>query len=158
MRVYQPCSCQRLADIDTLRQPHCAVPLTRDPPDVYATTTHSRRTVPRARSSSTYLRRRLRRVEARAAIANSGCSQHDPNYTDNAQIGNRDVNDGGFARRTGSERGGNAPRLRRPRLHHATLPVVCRKGGIVKRLQAGTAAELDALLPAILDRAFKGEL
>ena len=28
----------------------------------------------------------------------------------------------------------------------------------VKRLQAETAAELDALLPAILDRAFKGEL
>jgi hypothetical protein len=27
-----------------------------------------------------------------------------------------------------------------------------------KRLQAETAAELDALLPAILDRAFKGEL
>ena len=28
----------------------------------------------------------------------------------------------------------------------------------MKRLQAETAAELDALLPAILDRAFKGEL
>jgi len=28
----------------------------------------------------------------------------------------------------------------------------------LKRLQAGTAAELDALLPSILDRAFKGEL
>ena len=28
----------------------------------------------------------------------------------------------------------------------------------LKRLQAETAAELDALLPAILDRAFKGEL
>ncbi len=28
----------------------------------------------------------------------------------------------------------------------------------VKRLQTETAAELDALLPAILDRAFKGEL
>ena len=28
----------------------------------------------------------------------------------------------------------------------------------LKRLQAGTAAELDALLPAIFDRAFKGEL
>ena len=27
-----------------------------------------------------------------------------------------------------------------------------------ERLQAETAAELDALLPAILDRAFKGEL
>jgi hypothetical protein len=28
----------------------------------------------------------------------------------------------------------------------------------VKRLAAETAAELDALLPALLDRAFKGEL
>jgi len=28
----------------------------------------------------------------------------------------------------------------------------------LKRLQAATAAELDALLPAILDKAFKGEL
>jgi type I restriction enzyme, S subunit len=28
----------------------------------------------------------------------------------------------------------------------------------LKRLQVATAAELDALLPAILDRAFKGEL
>jgi hypothetical protein len=28
----------------------------------------------------------------------------------------------------------------------------------LKRLQATTAAELDALLPAILDKAFKGEL
>jgi type I restriction enzyme S subunit len=28
----------------------------------------------------------------------------------------------------------------------------------VQRLQAETAAELDALLPAVLDRAFKGEL
>jgi type I restriction enzyme S subunit len=28
----------------------------------------------------------------------------------------------------------------------------------VKALQADTAAELDALLPAILDKAFKGEL
>jgi type I restriction enzyme, S subunit len=28
----------------------------------------------------------------------------------------------------------------------------------LKRLQAKTAAEFDALLPAILDRAFKGEL
>ncbi len=28
----------------------------------------------------------------------------------------------------------------------------------LKRLQAGTAAELDALLPALLDRAFKGQL
>ena len=28
----------------------------------------------------------------------------------------------------------------------------------LKRLQVETAAEIDALLPAILDRAFKGEL
>ena len=28
----------------------------------------------------------------------------------------------------------------------------------LKRLQAGTAAELAALLPALLDRAFKGDL
>jgi type I restriction enzyme S subunit len=28
----------------------------------------------------------------------------------------------------------------------------------LKRLQSETAAELDALLPALLDRAFKGEL
>jgi type I restriction enzyme S subunit len=28
----------------------------------------------------------------------------------------------------------------------------------VKRLQADTAAELDALLPAVLDRAFRGAL
>jgi hypothetical protein len=28
----------------------------------------------------------------------------------------------------------------------------------MKRLQAETAAELDALLPSILDKAFKGEL
>jgi hypothetical protein len=28
----------------------------------------------------------------------------------------------------------------------------------LKRLQTGTAAKLDALLPSILDRAFKGEL
>jgi hypothetical protein len=30
--------------------------------------------------------------------------------------------------------------------------------GALKRLQAETAAELDALLPSILDKAFKGEL
>jgi len=32
------------------------------------------------------------------------------------------------------------------------------KVGELKCLQAETAAELDALLPSILDRAFKGEL
>jgi hypothetical protein len=29
---------------------------------------------------------------------------------------------------------------------------------LLKRLQADTAAELDALLPSLLDKAFKGEL
>ena len=29
---------------------------------------------------------------------------------------------------------------------------------LLKRLQAETAAELDALLPAVLDKAFRGEL
>jgi type I restriction enzyme S subunit len=32
------------------------------------------------------------------------------------------------------------------------------KGGALRRLQAETGAELDALMPAVLDRAFKGEL
>jgi type I restriction enzyme S subunit len=32
------------------------------------------------------------------------------------------------------------------------------KVDILKYLQAETAAELDALLPAVLDKAFKGEL
>ena len=36
-----------------------------------------------------------------------------------------------------------------------TLPAAV---GALKRLQAETAAELDALLPAILDKSFKGEL
>ena len=35
---------------------------------------------------------------------------------------------------------------------------VASGGNALKRLQAETAAELDALFPAILDRAFKGEL
>ena len=39
-----------------------------------------------------------------------------------------------------------------------TLRKVKAEVDALKRLQAGTAAELDALLPAILDRAFKGEL
>ena len=43
------------------------------------------------------------------------------------------------------------------------LEIICTGNGecqldALKRLQAETAAELDALLPAILDRAFKGEL
>ena len=33
-----------------------------------------------------------------------------------------------------------------------------READALKRLQAETAAELDALLPAILNRAYKGEL
>jgi len=32
------------------------------------------------------------------------------------------------------------------------------KANVLKRLQPETAAELDALLPSILDKAFKGEL
>ena len=32
------------------------------------------------------------------------------------------------------------------------------KVDVLKRMQAETAAELDALLPSILDKAFKGEL
>jgi type I restriction enzyme, S subunit len=38
------------------------------------------------------------------------------------------------------------------------LAVVEAKVDILKRAQAETAAELDALLPSILDRAFRGEL
>ncbi len=38
------------------------------------------------------------------------------------------------------------------------LQKVYREVGALKRLQAETATELDALLPSILDRAFKGEL
>lgn len=40
----------------------------------------------------------------------------------------------------------------------AELDALQREVDGLKRLQAETAAELDALLPAILDRAFKGEL
>jgi type I restriction enzyme S subunit len=40
----------------------------------------------------------------------------------------------------------------------AELDALQAKVDAVKRLQAETAAELDALLPALLDRAFKGEL
>jgi type I restriction enzyme S subunit len=35
---------------------------------------------------------------------------------------------------------------------------IFKKLGMLKRLQAETSAELDALLPSILDKAFKGEL
>ena len=40
----------------------------------------------------------------------------------------------------------------------AELDALQTEVGARKRLQAGTTAELDALLPAILDKAFKGEL
>ncbi len=39
-----------------------------------------------------------------------------------------------------------------------TLRRVRAEVDALKHLQAETAAELDALLPAVLDRAFKGEL
>jgi hypothetical protein len=42
-------------------------------------------------------------------------------------------------------------------LRRAPCTVVQAKVDALKRLQAETAAELDALLPSILDRAFKGE-
>ena len=38
------------------------------------------------------------------------------------------------------------------------LDTLQEKMDALKRLQAESATELDALLPAILDRAFKGEL
>jgi type I restriction enzyme S subunit len=40
----------------------------------------------------------------------------------------------------------------------AELDALQAEVAALKRLQAATAAELDALLPAILDRVFKGEL
>jgi hypothetical protein len=49
-------------------------------------------------------------------------------------------------------------KIRRP---SKRLPAQCRivpALDALQRRQAGTAAELDALLPALLDRAFKGEL
>lgn len=39
----------------------------------------------------------------------------------------------------------------------AELDALQAEVDVLKRLQAETATELDALLPAILDRAFKGE-
>ena len=57
-----------------------------------------------------------------------------------------------------------------PRFSHPVNPVLSPCGSVsglgalraeadtLKRLQADTAAGLDALLPAILDRVFKGEL
>ena len=40
----------------------------------------------------------------------------------------------------------------------AELDVLPVEVDALKRLRAATATELDALLPAVLDRAFKGEL
>ena len=40
----------------------------------------------------------------------------------------------------------------------AELDALQAEVGAAERLQAETAAELDALLPSILDKAFKGEL
>ncbi len=40
----------------------------------------------------------------------------------------------------------------------ANLDALQAQVAVLKRPQAATAAELDALLPAIPDRAFKGEL
>ena len=50
------------------------------------------------------------------------------------------------------------PSLAEQRRIVAELDALQAEVDALKRLQAGTAAELDALLPAILDRAFKGEL
>ena len=47
------------------------------------------------------------------------------------------------------------------RLHYlivAELDALQAKVDVLKKLQAETAAELDALLPSILDRAFRGAL
>jgi type I restriction enzyme, S subunit len=50
------------------------------------------------------------------------------------------------------------PSLREQRRNVAELDALQAEDDALKRLQASSAAELDALLPAILDRAFKGEL
>jgi type I restriction enzyme S subunit len=50
------------------------------------------------------------------------------------------------------------PPLAEQRQIVAELDALQAEVDALKRLQAETAAELDALLPAILDRAFKGEL
>ncbi len=42
--------------------------------------------------------------------------------------------------------------------NHGHLDALQAKVAALKHLQAETAAEPDALLPAILDKAFKGEL
>ena len=48
--------------------------------------------------------------------------------------------------------------MKRPRRLTAELDALQTEVDALKRLQAETAVELDALLPAILDGAFKGEL
>ena len=50
------------------------------------------------------------------------------------------------------------PALPEQRRIVAELDALQAEVDALKRLQAETAAELDALLPAILDRAFKGHL
>ncbi len=51
-----------------------------------------------------------------------------------------------------------SPPLPEQRRIVAELDALQAEVDALKRLQAGTAAELAALLPALLDRAFKGEL
>jgi type I restriction enzyme S subunit len=73
-----------------------------------------------------------------------------------------------FARTTAGQYNVSLGRLRTARIPVPTLPEQRRvvaeldalqaKVDALKRLQAETAAELDALLPSILDKAFKGEL
>jgi len=65
-----------------------------------------------------------------------------------ANIGNGDIEQIKFA----------PPPLAEQRRIVAELDALQAEVDALKRLQAETAAELDALLPAILDRAFKGEL
>ena len=50
------------------------------------------------------------------------------------------------------------PKLAEQRRIVAELDALRAEMDAVKRLQAETATELDALLPSILDKAFKGEL
>ena len=50
------------------------------------------------------------------------------------------------------------PALPEQRRIVAELDALQAEVDALKRLQAETAAELDALLPSILDKAFKGEL
>jgi len=65
-----------------------------------------------------------------------------------ANIGNGDIERINFS----------PPPLPEQRRIVAELDALQAEVDALKRLQAETAAELDALLPAVLDRAFKGEL